>query len=512
MPRMNDDTVGPRSDEDSTALVSVVRIVWRERRRVALTVVAVLLGLLVAGPVMLWMQPAERTASLPFRLVFDSAEHGKYPNGSTFSRSDLISNAVITEVYESNDLKRYLSFDSFRRGMFVLATSTDIVLLDLQYRAKLSETPLPAPERSRLETEYRQKRESMPTPQLSLQLVLPTTVATLPDLVMQKVLADTLAAWAQQVARDKGALSYSTAILTPAAVSAPALASPTTFVRYDHLRRSAARVIQQIDRLSALPGATTVRVGPDRWTLLDLKVRVEDLLRFDVLPAMARGLATTQTSQESTANAAYLRDRLGELHRALDVAMGRREQVQQALAAFATGSDGPDFRRAQGNVSAGDARLPDSFLDSVVALAGRSGAVDYRKSLTEQELSFGAQALAIQEDIAFYTDTSRQSSSVSGRQVSVLPRDEMETAFQGSQALLLEVLEMANELYDKISELNLGAQVHLYEVTGPTSVATVRALTERWLLNVGAFLLFVTAIVAAAFFVALRMVRRPVSS
>ncbi len=511
IPRMTEETADARGDEDSTALLSMARMVWEERRAIALTVAGVLVVLLIAGPIVLWQQPAERTASLPFRLVFPSSERDQYPNGSAFSRADLVSNAVLSEVYESNALDRYLPFEVFRRGLFVLASSTDIALLELQYRAKLSETPLPAPERSRLEAEFRQKRESMPTPELSLHLVLPTTVATVPDVVMKKVLNDTLAVWAEQAARDKGALGYSTALLTPGVLAVEPPGRATGLIRYDQLRRNAARVLQQIDRLTTLPGAATLRVGADRLTLLDLRVQVEDLLRFDVLPALERRLATIQTSDEIALNSAYLRDRLSELQRALDGANGRRAQVQQALATFEQGPGGPDLPNSPSGASPGDAGLPESFLDSVIALASRSGAVDYRKALTDQELAFGRQALDIQDEIAFYTSTLRQLTGSPGRGGAGAPREEIEASFDASKARVLSVLGLTHEVYEKISELNLNPRGSLYEVTGPFSVSTVRPMSERWLLQVGAFLLVVSAILASIFFVVLRMSRRSAS-
>src|SRR5512142_1495989 len=75
---------------------------------VILLVMAAIAGLYVAVAVAVYVfSPAQRITSLRFRLDFDGASDGRYPNGLKFATSDITSMPVLLKVYESNHLDRF---------------------------------------------------------------------------------------------------------------------------------------------------------------------------------------------------------------------------------------------------------------------------------------------------------------------------------------------------------------------------------------------------------------------
>src|SRR5262245_2750580 len=76
-------------------------------------------GLLVTALVL----PSERTASLKIRLLFDGAADDRYPNGSTFSPNEIIATPVLEDVFRTNDLKRFGTYEGFNDSISILHSS-----------------------------------------------------------------------------------------------------------------------------------------------------------------------------------------------------------------------------------------------------------------------------------------------------------------------------------------------------------------------------------------------------
>src|SRR5213596_1011419 len=77
----------------------------------------ILLGLVAVGiayslvALMIFLSaPVERVTAQPFRLDFDGAASGRFPNGLRFSPSDIVNPTLLVQTYQRNDLSRYVSF------------------------------------------------------------------------------------------------------------------------------------------------------------------------------------------------------------------------------------------------------------------------------------------------------------------------------------------------------------------------------------------------------------------
>src|SRR5436305_524189 len=114
------------NDEQEISLKPLVHIIWNYRRVIAASV-SVFFILCTLGSLFVYIsQPIERKASLEFRLLFKGADGGKYPNDILFNPTEIISTAVLTDVYTANDLKRYCSFEEFKNGLFIIQSGSDL--------------------------------------------------------------------------------------------------------------------------------------------------------------------------------------------------------------------------------------------------------------------------------------------------------------------------------------------------------------------------------------------------
>src|SRR5438552_1153261 len=122
-------------NEREISLKPLFLTIWAYRRVIAASVSATLIIFVLVTLGLYLLQPAERRATLPFRLVFDGANKNQYPNGLPFGTADIISPPVLGAVYDANDLKRYGSYEDFKNRIFILESNRDLQLLEFEYTA-----------------------------------------------------------------------------------------------------------------------------------------------------------------------------------------------------------------------------------------------------------------------------------------------------------------------------------------------------------------------------------------
>ena len=185
---------------DEISLQPLLRTLWSYRQVISLAVAGVMACFVVAMLAAYAFQAVERLGTLEFRLLFEGASQGQYPNGTLFSSAEITSTPVLTEVFETNDLERYGSYEDFKNSVFVLQSNPELELLSYEYEAKLAASGLSPVDRRRIEDGFRTRRQSLTDSRFSLTLRGDALVARMPSSLVSKVLDDTLATWARQAA------------------------------------------------------------------------------------------------------------------------------------------------------------------------------------------------------------------------------------------------------------------------------------------------------------------------
>ena len=192
--------------DDENSLKPLVRTIWSYRHVIGVVVAGVMVAFLLAALAAYLRAPGEQTGTLGFRLLFSGASQGRYPNGTAFSSAEITASPVLSEVFDINDLDRFVSFEDFRDSLFILQSNPELSFLVSEYQAILDNPRLRPADRPGFEEEFRTRREGLTDhARFTLNLRQNTRTAAMPPSTVSKVLDDTLATWARQAEELRGA-------------------------------------------------------------------------------------------------------------------------------------------------------------------------------------------------------------------------------------------------------------------------------------------------------------------
>ncbi|MBE3112431.1 MAG: hypothetical protein IMZ46_18310 [Acidobacteria bacterium] len=136
-------------NEDEISLRPYFDTLWRYRKVIGIAFLVVF-GLFATASLASYLRfPAEQVATLEFRLLFEGADKGQYPNGTKFNPTEIASAPVLNEVFKANDLQRFGRYDAFKETLFILQSNPELDLLSYEYQAKLADTKLTPVDRAR---------------------------------------------------------------------------------------------------------------------------------------------------------------------------------------------------------------------------------------------------------------------------------------------------------------------------------------------------------------------------
>ena len=318
---------------DEISLQPLLKTLWSYRQVMSLAMAGVM-GIFVVAMLAVYVsQAVERLGTLGFRLLFEGASQGQYPNGTLFSSAEITSSPVLTEVFETNDLKRYGSYEDFKNSIFVLQSNPELELLSYEYQAKLAASGLSPVDRASIEEEFQTRRDSLTDPQFSLTLREDARVARMPPSLVGKVLDDTLATWARQADERKGALRYKIPVFSKNILRRDLIETEDYITGIDILRAQVRRIIANIDEIATLPGAAVIRLDDGRTSLAEIRVNLEDVLRFQIQPLVGM-IRMTGLSRDPESLGRYIDDQLFQISLERAEAETRVAAVQASLRAY----------------------------------------------------------------------------------------------------------------------------------------------------------------------------------
>ncbi len=466
--------------EDTFSLKPILKTLWGYRRVMLLALVLVVVCYAGVMLISFALTPRETVASLGFRLTFEGAEQDQFPNGTKFSAAEIVAGPVLAEVFKNNQLERYLSFGDFKDAMFVLQSNPDLDMLSYEYQGKLAEPRLTAVDRSRIEEEFRKKRDSLKSASFSLNFRTAERVLRIPEPMMSKILQDTLSTWAQQAAERKGATRYNVAVLSKNTLKKDFLTAEDYVVAVDILRSMIERVLRTVDDIAKIPGAEAVRLGDDQLALADIRAGLEDLVRFKVEPLLA--LVRVNGLSRNIARAdVYFSDRL------LDVQL-RREQIRQRMTALqdalrayqqaGAGGSSAVAPAGEGRTGGVTPQVTESFIDRLVQLSTQANDVEYRQDLTDRIIEDGVLLADLNRQAEYYDSTRK--AFAAGRQAQNASV-EAEVTRRTSQLFsdVARFVDQVQAMYKLIAQQNLNPDTVLYAVTSPFVVSAARSLSLR---------------------------------
>jgi hypothetical protein len=498
------------SPDDTLSLKPLIDLLAAYRRvLLVICLASITLGAVVVTALALVL-PSESTGSLQFRLLFDGAATGLYPNGTPFSPAEITATPVLTEVYRMNDLQRFGTFDRFKESMSVLQSSFELDLLAADYGARLADPKLGPVDRVRLEDEYRKKREALKDPVFALNIRRTERLKSIPKDLLEKTLKDTLAVWAAQADSLKGAMRVNIPVFTRDVLTADLL-DRDLLVAADNLRVQAVRARAAVTQLLTVPGATTLRSSKGAGSLIEVKYTLDDLLRNAIDPAMqlivGRGMGS-----DPAALTQYLHGHTMELRLDRDAAKERIRAYQDALDGY-TGSRGSRTREAAGSPSTGSTggrgssgldtqtispQLSESFLDKLMAMSTQTQASDlaYRQQITDNIIKEGQLLANLEQSVGYYEELEQIRKAGTPGAARTTEVDYVKTSLKSAFDQIGASIDKLGVLYAELSSQRLNPSANLYEITFPFAVNTQYALPMRTALLLLVFWALATIVIA----------------
>lgn len=129
----------------------------RKRHRILFTAIISFCVLFLICLLALLLLPSDRVFSQKIRIQLNSTNNGgtiTYPSGKTFNQLDIISPAVLKQVYTDQNLASVIPFDKFQNLFSVVSYSRKLALLDADFDQKLAKRNLSVVDLNRLEASY----------------------------------------------------------------------------------------------------------------------------------------------------------------------------------------------------------------------------------------------------------------------------------------------------------------------------------------------------------------------
>ncbi|PYQ61254.1 MAG: hypothetical protein DMF58_05500 [Acidobacteria bacterium] len=380
--------------------------------------------------------------------------------------------------------------------MFVLESNRQYELLAAEYLAKLADPKLSPIDRERLQREFELKAQSIAKNEYSINLDRRAGRRFIPEPLARKIILDILNDWADFAVNQQHVIAYQVSVLSPEVLNPSAMEQNDLIAAIEVLRSKANRVINNVLKIERLPGAMLARTPQDRLSLEEVRIRLDEIMRFRLEPLLAAGLHSSGLTSDRAATLRFLESQLAYDQRQLESAQRVADSVRDSIAMYAQPS-ATETTSSAGAVKmpeqakAGEAVMPqlsDSFLDRLVAMSGRATDAKYRQALVDDFRKATADTIPLKQAVAYDTsvlEELRKSSAGSALNPATVRSeiDQTRTEVGG-------LIDKMNELFQIVSR-NMTPSAQLFTLTGPPTTRTLRSLSAQRIALYGILVLLI---------------------
>ncbi len=430
--------------------------------------------------------PTQRITSQAFRLNFERAGAGEYPNGSKFNVTDIISGPILSRVYRDNQLNKYIELGNFTRSVFVLESNPEYERLASEYQARLADTRLTPIDRERLQKEFEMKTQSISKNEYAVYFSRPAGTRAIPENVARKILLDILTDWADFIVNQQHVTTYQISVLSPNVLAPTAQEQSDLVVALQMLRSRATQVLHNIRRVETLPGALQVRTQADRLSLEEARIRVDEIIRFRIEPLLGMVVRSPRLMSDRGATIRFLETQLAYDQRQLEATQSLAESTRDAIAVYEqpTAAEGGSAlargprqagEQQQRSAEAVTPQLSDSFLDRLMILTGRAGDAQYRQKLVDEYRGQVAEAIPAKQTVAYDLQILKDVQSGGAANAS-FDAASVQAQIEKTRAEIGTLIGKVSEIFQIINR-NMTASSQLFVTGGPPITRTVRAVS-----------------------------------
>jgi hypothetical protein len=490
--------------EPSISFSHFTHVLRNYRLIIVLTIAGLMLAYMIFAVANYLFSPAQRVTLQPFRLDFEGAGKGEYPNKTRFNVADIVNGPILARVWQDNNLAEYLPFGGFSRSVYVLESNREFEQLAADYQARLADPKLNPIDRDRLQKEFELKTESIAKNEYTIYFSQPWRRRNIPDTIARKVLLDILNNWAEFAVNQQRVLAYQVSVLSPELLKPSTIEQSDAVAAIEVLRSKATRVINNVQKIEKLPGAMLARTPNDRQSLEEVRIRLDEILRFRLEPLLAAALHSPGLIADRAATTRFLESQLAYDQRQLQSVERNADAIREALAVY----EGPAAAAAPLQVTSSKSsepsksseavvpQLSDSFLDRLLSLTGRASDAKYRQDLVDEYRIALAATVPLRQAVAYDTQVLDELHKPSGGGAGNLSAAAIQTQVRETRQEVGQLINKMNELFQIVSR-NMTPSSQLFALTGPPSSRTLRgvSLSRLGLYGVLLFLLSIPAVI-----------------
>lgn len=499
---MNDASIAYRDEEiePPVSVSHIVHILRAYANVIMLSLLGVGLVYSLAALVIYIGSPSQRTLTQPFRLDFPRATEGKYPNGLKFSSAEIISVPVLAKVYAKTQINRFMSSRDFMASIYITESNPEFDQLQREYRARLNDPKLGSVERQQLEREYADKQAGLAKNLYSLNFATLQGTKRVPDEVVYRALSETLSSWADWAQTEGRVTSYDTAVLSPSILDDEPNPNPVVTIRI--LIKKLAQVLDNIGEIGKLPSASLSRTT-DHMSLAEIKIKIEDLIRFRLEPMVPLARATLVANEPYTIR--FAQTQLAYDQRKLQSYQDQVDAIRNAIAVYtnqrSVSVEAPTTTPASNGNAKGPGetvmpQLNDTFIDRLAQLLNQSADVQYRQRMVNEMRAVLTDMTPVQEAVRYDQELLHEVMTPAPQ--AQVNQTDLRIQINQTRDEGKRLVAKANEIYTIISH-NLNPETYLYTVTEPPHATILRSITIGRLAVIGLLIILVTLPVVVVF-------------
>ena len=326
--------------------------------------------------------------SLVLSLNFPQAAQSKYPNGSAFSPSDIVSNTVLEKVWTENKLAdRGIKLQDFQKSMTAIPYTGEINFIDTKYKGLLAQKNLSRTDIEKIEADYR--AEVAQAASKNIKLVLDSGKNSYDLSLASKVLNDIATTWSQ-TAIEKLGVSRSP-VLDGLALN-DQMKSESPFIVVNYLNDVVYKAQTIIMQMQLDPNSNSYRDEKTGSNLSGLSSKLSEIANYQIDQLDAFVAINTKISDLEQLQAKY---KIQELQDQRRVLLLKAESNQRALSDY-TGAKNQSVNSdlKSRNSANGDSgvQINGDAITKLFSLATESKDAEYRQKLTTERIALESQA------------------------------------------------------------------------------------------------------------------------
>ena len=445
--KMNDINTATGSDDnrDEIDLVDLIKNTWSQRGLVFGFMLMAVLGVLSFHLSKASLSAPSRI-DYPISLSFITDNSLSYPNGIAFSPRDLITSNVLQNSIKTSGLE--ITLASLQQSVAVESSNSILMKSEEKLSGLLANAKTPDEIRLAAETSLqylKQTGSGYITVSLDLQGL---NINSQQGSSLLQVLVDE---WAK-LSLERGLMNVDIARpFVPFSIDE----NSNLIDNYDQASNYLNSLNIAVSQLSELGGTSSLLVS--QMSIEDIQRRLSALGDRDIGPL--REFAYSNSASLAKSDSA-IQVRLFARQRLLNLEHARLIKLISSydLASQQLGSDSqqPYSGRADKNGQSNSAQFDQSFLDSLLQLGTKLGAVDTRKQLFERRIKAVEELLLLEKEIAILLGTS--SDSV----MKINPDVILKKALVTIEKDLNEIQQNIGQFVDAIRELTLESHTQVY--------------------------------------------------